>query len=132
MRSWTASKSGRVRVHANVCSVSLSSSSDAVAGFRAGSASYAPWVSFYNHSTRDGVFLGWDYFGHWTATYTMNGRGGIETHMRVAGYNRELLPGETVTTPKAFLGVFAGDLDDAGNTLLDWQYQYLWDYTRDG
>ena len=35
-------------------------------------------------------------------------------------------------TPKAFVGLYQGDLDEAGNACLDWQYRYLWDYTRDG
>jgi hypothetical protein len=132
VRIWTANKTGRVRITGGVCSASMSSAADAKPGFRAGSSSYAPWTAVYNHSTRDGLFIGWDYFGHWASSYTLNNRGGFEARMHVAGYNRKLLPGDTVTTPKAFVGLFAGDLDDAGNTLLDWQYRYLWDYTRDG
>ena len=131
-RIWTANKAGTVRISGGVCSVSLSSATDAVPGFRAGSASYAPWVALYNHSSREGLFIGWDYFGHWASSYVLNGRGGVAASMHVAGYHRSLMPGETVNTPKVFVGLFAGDLDDAGNTLLDWQYRYLWDYTRDG
>jgi hypothetical protein len=131
-RIWTASKAGTVRISGSVCSVSLSTSTDAKVGFRAGSSSYAPWVALYNHSSRDGLLIGWDYFGHWASSYTLDGRGGVRARMNVQGYDRDLMPGETVTTPKAFVGLFAGDLDDAGNALLDWQYRYLWDYTRDG
>ena len=29
------------------------------------------------------------------------------------------------------MGLFEKDLDNAGNECLDWQYRYLWDYTRD-
>jgi len=35
-------------------------------------------------------------------------------------------PGESLTTPMAFVGLFQGDLDEAGNEVLDWQYRYLW------
>jgi Melibiase len=130
-RVWTAMKPGTVKISGSICSVSLSASADAKPGFRAGSSSYAPWAALYNHATRDGLFIGWDYFGHWASSYTLDGHGSITARMHVRGYNRKLLPGETVTTPRAFVGLFEGDLDDAGNALLDWQYQYLWDYTRD-
>ncbi len=129
-RIWTASKAGSVRISGEICSSALSA--DAKPGFRAGSASYAPWIALYNHSTKDGLFIGWDYFGHWTSSYTIDKPGNVAAHMQVAGYKRNLQPGESVITPKVFLGLFQGDLDDAGNTLLDWQYRYLWDYTRDG
>ena len=129
-RLWTANKAGMVRVSGDICSGPLAA--DGKPGFRAGSASYAPWVALYDHSSKDGMFLGWDYFGHWASSYTLDQHGSVQAELHVAGYKRDLQPGETITTPKAFLGLFQGDLDDAGNTLLDWQYQYLWDYTRDG
>ncbi len=129
-RIWTANKSGTVRISGGICSGPLSG--EGKSGFRAGSSSYAPWVALYNHATKDGLFIGWDYFGRWASSYTLDGRGSVTARMNVAGYNRNLMPGETVQTPKAFVGLFQGDLDDAGNTLLDWQYRYLWDYTRDG
>ena len=131
-RIWTATKPGTVRIGGDVCSGALSSSDDAKPGFRPGSSSYAPWVALYNHATRDGLFIGWDYFGHWASSYTLGGNGSVAANMHVAGYSRNLMPGETITLPKVFVGLFAGDLDDAGNTLLDWQYRYLWEYTRDG
>ena len=131
-RIWTAEKPGALHISGSVCSLAMDQPTDALPHFRPGSSSYAPWVALYNHASRDGLFIGWDYFGHWTSSYTIKGDGGVSAHMHVAGYHRDLMPGETVTTPKAFVGLFTGDLDDAGNTLLDWQYQYLWDYTRDG
>ncbi len=129
-RIWTATKSGTVHINGGICSGPLSA--DDKSGFRAGSSSYAPWVAFYNHAKKDGLFIGWDYFGRWASSYALDGRGGVIARMHLAGYNRSLMPGETVQTPKVFVGLFQGDLDDAGNTLLDWQYRYLWDYTRDG
>ena len=131
-RIWTAAKSGTVRISGSVCSVSLSASTDEKPGFRAGSSSYAPWAALYNRTTREGMFIGWDYFGHWGSSYTLDRDGRVAARLHVAGYKRDLMPGETVTTPMALVGLFTGDLDDAGNALLDWQYRYLWDYTRDG
>ncbi len=131
-RIWTAPRTGAVHIRANVCSAEMSSPTDAVSDFRPGSSSYAPWVALYNPASRDGLFIGWDYFGHWASSYTMDDHGEVSARMHVAGYHRDLMPGESVTSPKAFVGLFTGDLDDAGNALLDWQYRYMWDYTRDG
>ena len=130
VRTWAATRPGTVTVTANLCSGALSA--DAKPGFRAGSSSYAPWSALFNSSTHDGLFIGWDYFGRWASAYSEAADGTVTARMHVAGYHRDLMPGESVQTPKAFIGLFAGDLDDAGNTLLDWQYRYLWDYTRDG
>ena len=52
--------------------------------------------------------------------------------LQVAGHKQTLRPGQSVTTPKAFVALYRDDLDNAGNELLDWQYRYLWDYTREG
>ena len=56
----------------------------------------------------------------------------MNARFRVAGYEKTLQPGESLTTPLAFVGLFQKDLDEAGNECLDWQYAYLWDYTRPG
>ena len=80
----------------------------------------------------EGLFIGWDYFGHWASTYTESRDGSVAVKFRVAGHNQTLKPGDSLTTPMAFVGLFNGDLDDAGNEVLDWQYRYLWDYTREG
>ena len=85
-----------------------------------------------NAGDSDGLFIGWDYFGHWASTFTQSTNGSVAVRFRVAGHNQNLKPGESLTTPMAFVGLFHGDLDAAGNDVLDWQYRYLWDYTRDG
>ena len=131
-RVWTAPKSGSIRISGSACSLSNSYVSDAKPGFRAGSSSYAPWVALYNHVSKDGLFIGWDYFGHWTSSYATEANGRVTARMHLAGYHSTLMPGQAITTPKAFVGLFEGDLDSAGNTLLDWQYRYMWDYTRPG
>ena len=131
-RIWTANKPGTVRVSGGICSVAPHGHRHN-AGFSCGLIELRSCGSpSTTMPSKDGLFIGWDYFGHWASSYTMDDRGGVQARMHVAGYNRDLSPGETVTTPKAFVGLFQGDLDDAGNTLLDWQYRYIWDYTRDG
>ena len=129
-RLWTANKAGMVRVSGDICSGPLAA--DASRVFGAGSASYAPWVALYDHASKDGMFIGWDYFGHWASSYTLDQprRRAAQCMSRdITGtFSRE----RRLPRPKHFVGLFQGDLDDAGNTLLDWQYRYLWDYTRDG
>jgi len=70
----------------------------------------------------------------WTlgSTFTEGTDGSVVAKFRVAGHNQNLKPGESLTTPMAFVGLFQGDLDEAGNESLDWQVPLSWDYTRRG
>lgn len=99
-------------------------------GFKMGSAIYAPWNALYDRSSNQGLFIGFDYFGHWTSSFTAGEDGSVRAEFQVAGHHQILAPGESLVTPKAFTGLYANDLDNAGNECLDWQYRYLWDYTR--
>jgi hypothetical protein len=101
-------------------------------GFRMGSSTYAPWNALLDKTTRQGIFLGWDYFGHWASRFEAEADGRIRIEFRVAGHRQTLAPGQELATPQAFTGLFSDDLDNAGNECLDWQYRYLWDYTRPG
>lgn len=100
--------------------------------FKPGTASYAPWYAFLHRGTGQGMFIGFDYFGHWASRIEVNPDGQAAVRLGLAGWSRELRPGQSVTTPWAFTGLFRDDLDNAGNELLDWQYAWLWDQTRDG
>lgn len=131
-RVWTAPKAGRIHVSASVCNTGNGAGGTAGYGFRPGSASYAPWYSLYGNDTKQGVFIGWDYFGHWTSSFSLNSNGSVTVQLKLAGHKQSLAPGESITTPKAFAGLYREDLDNAGNECLDWQYRYLWDYTREG
>ena len=130
-RVWTAPKDGEVRITGSVCN-SGNRSQVAPRGFRPGSSSYAPWYALYGRDTKQGLFIGFDYFGHWASGFELRPDGAIGAQLRIAGFRRELKSGQSFTTPWAFTGLFHDDLDNAGNELLDWQYNYLWDYTRDG
>ena len=101
-------------------------------GIKMGSAIYAPWNALFDRSTGQGMFIGFDYFGHWTSSFKAGEDGSIRVEFRVAGHHQTLAPGESLTTPKAFTGLYTKDLDNAGNECLDWQYRYMWDYTRPG
>jgi hypothetical protein len=105
---------------------------DSKFGFKMGSASYAPWFALYDRVQQEGIVIGFDYFGRWASSFTPETDKSVSMQLKVAGYHQALAPGASVTTPKAFTGIFRSDLDNAGNEVLDWQYQYLWDYTRAG
>lgn len=96
-----------------------------------GSGAYLQWFCVRDTSSGGGLFAGFDYYGRWAAEMGNYSGGPGYLGLRVAGYNKELAPGESLETPKAFTGVFVGDLDEMGNQLKDWQYRYLWDYTSD-
>ena len=119
-------------------------------GFRMGTMTYAPWFCLRDPATGVAAYMGFDCMAHWRAEFTAcragspspappAGRGtetaphnaGRTADVRVAGYSRHLEPGETVRTPYAFCGVFSEDLDNMGQELLEWQYRYQWDYTRE-
>lgn len=127
-RVWTAPKSGRVHILGHVCNTGNWAGADPNYHFRMGTASYAPWYALTNG--KSGLVIGWDYFGHWTSGFDLAPDGLVTSELRVAEYNKTLAPGESLTTPMAFCCVYTGDLDEAGNALLDWQYGYLWDYAR--
>jgi hypothetical protein len=94
-----------------------------------GYSGYLPLAFFSNDSTRDGVAVGWDYLGHWNMDVSAtNGRLGLK--LALAGYEKNLASGEGMETPKAFVAAFSGGVDELGNQLLDWQYQYLWEFTN--
>jgi hypothetical protein len=96
-----------------------------------GSGAYLQWFCLRDAAAGGGLFVGFDYFGRWAAEIGNYFGGPAYLGLRVAGYEKELAPGESLVTPKAFTGLFAGDLDSMGNQLKDWQYRYLWDYTSD-
>lgn len=132
IRVWTAPKPGRIQITGAICNTGNRENGMGSGGVRMGSSSYAPWTALFSRDTKAGIFIGWDYFGHWGSSYTHNLDGSVTVRLHVAGHRQTLAPGDSLTTPKAFVGLFRNDLDNAGNECLDWQYRYLWDYTREG
>ena len=132
VRRWTAPRAGTVRVTGTVCNAGNAALGIAPAGHKMGSEAYAPWYALYDRRTRQGLVIGWDYMGHWDSRFAASDSTAVRATLRVAGYRTPLAPGESLTTPKAFVALYRDDLDNAGNELLDWQYRYLWDYTRPG
>ena len=97
------------------------------------SSSYGGWdhmplMAINDPSGRQGVFVGWDYLGPWAAEISAEKGDSIQVHLALKAYHRTLQPGEQIETPQAFMGMFAGDIDDMGNGILDWQYQFYWQH----
>jgi hypothetical protein len=99
--------------------------------FRETSESYVPLFSLYNTSANDGAIMSFDYFGRWTATIG-NSNGDASMSLAIPNYSSSLAAGATATSPTATVMTYKTDLDDMTNRLLDYQYRYLWDYTRSG
>ena len=123
-RVFTAPRAGRVTI-----SGSLRNTGNAAlpgSGFRMGTQTYAPWFCLMDSQTGEAAYMGFDCMAHWRAEFSAS-----DADIRLAGYSRDLAPGETIRTPYAFTGLFAGDLDDMGQEVLEWQYRCMWDYTRE-
>ena len=101
-----------------------------LAGFAETSLNYIPWFSVWNRAEQDGVAIGFDYYGRWAMDAGNQHGGPGSLSLAIPNYETTLAPSESVTTPRAFTSVYVDDLDVMTNDLLDWQYRYLWDYTR--
>lgn len=93
--------------------------------------SYLPWFALKDTTSKSGVAMGFDYFGHWQVLIS-GASADLGIRLRIANFAQLLAPGGSVTMPPTFVMMFQGDMDDMGNRLVDWQYRYLWEYARPG
>ncbi len=101
-----------------------------------GSVSYHPYFVLLDPKAGEGLFLGFNYLGPWTARIwnpgeqkTAQGNFLVSTGLQL--HTEPLAPGASFESPNSFTGVFKGDLDSAGEQLQDWQATFKWDYTRE-
>lgn len=95
-----------------------------------------PFFALQYRDDQDGLFFTWDYSGKWT---TKVGNNSGMTFAQVAVYNKldtgdwtfTVAPDETFSSPVSRVGVFAGDTDDLGNAITDYQYKYKWSDTNE-
>ncbi|MGA9354222.1 MAG: hypothetical protein WBV46_11070 [Terriglobales bacterium] len=92
--------------------------------------SFLPLVFLLDRRTDEGIAVGWDYLGHWRFTIGDQAGSSIDMALEVAGFEKDLEPGASIETPKAFAATFSGGVDALGNQLLDWQYAYMWEFTN--
>ncbi len=91
---------------------------------------YLPLVFLLNQKTNEGAAIGWDYLGHWRFQIASQEATSLNMSLEIAGFEKDLVPGGKVETPKAFLATFSGGVDELGNQLLDWQYAFMWEFTN--
>jgi hypothetical protein len=91
---------------------------------------HMPWFALWNRARAEGIYVGFDYFGNWSLPVGQRDGSGMALSLFIPDYDQPLAAGGSLSTPKAFDGVYRTDLDDMTNRLLDWQYRYMWDYTR--
>lgn len=100
-----------------------------------GSATYHPYFVLEDAKAGEGIFVGFNYLGPWTARIwnagEYPGRAGFLVSTQVQLHTEPLAPGATFEAPNSFIGVFKGDLDTAGEQMQDWQATYKWDLTRE-
>ena len=85
---------------------------------------YIPFIAI-NNNKADGIYIGWE----WSI-----GRINIEknallsqVHLQVGNrddFRTDLMPGEKFEVPPGFIGAYKGDLDDAGNSLRPYLFNY--------
>ncbi len=127
---WTANKDGKIKIQGGVTNTGNASGISKNYGYKMNSQTYAPWFALKSDKSKNGMFIGYDFFGHNLATFVSDDNGNVQVKLRVAGHNQTLKPGEEINLPKGFTGLFNSDIDEAGNECLNWQYRYMWDYTR--
>ncbi|MGH9544909.1 MAG: hypothetical protein ACRD23_06805 [Terriglobales bacterium] len=91
---------------------------------------YLPLIFLLNRGAAEGVAVGWDYLGHWRFEIGNQDNGPLGLQLELAGFAKTLPPGGQIETPKAFMAPFSGGVDALGNQLLDWQYEYFWEFTN--
>ncbi len=95
--------------------------------------SYTPWMAVQRTTgDRDGCFAEVDCTSMWRMSVDRDHGGPLTIGVGLPDlqFTQPIQPGEEVKLPLITLGVFRDDLDDMGRRLYDWQYAYLWDYTR--
>lgn len=100
-------------------------------GFSESSSDYIPWFALYDASTNDGMIMGFDSFARWQASVGAS-NGDASLSLSLPSYSGSLAAGATETMPQTFTMPYVHDMDDMTNRVLDWQYRYLWDDTRNG
>jgi len=94
-----------------------------------GTRNQVPWLSFQRcEGERDGWFLLLDQEGPWEVA--ADRKDGGSPRVTVSSYGVGLKPNERYVLPLVTLGVYHGELDDMGQRVYGWFYEYRWDHTH--
>lgn len=93
---------------------------------------YTSWMALQRQAeTQDGWFVALDYLGTWVMSLDAEAQGPALLNVSLPSLaDYPLATGERLQLPLITLGVYQKDLDDMGQRVYDWQYEYLWDYTN--
>ena len=85
------------------------------------SPSAAGWIAIENSKVHEVLFLGVQWESYWTVRLTpqAGGGGGVLLECVLNTQDHDLAPGERFASPRVFLGVSRGDLDDSLRMLHD-------------
>lgn len=87
------------------------------------------FVTLRDRVDAEGIVATWDYTGNWVMNVGVSyGKILVEPRATIA---TPLAAGTTITGPVGRTAFYSGDLDDMGNTVLDFTYRYLWEHTND-
>jgi hypothetical protein len=97
-----------------------------------GTTVYNEFFVLRNRLSTEGLWLTFDYMGHWKTRVGNSSGTNINLWGTLGGINIPVANGDGFTTGYHTIGTFSGgDLDDMGNTILKYVYTYQWDYYRE-
>jgi alpha-galactosidase len=87
----------------------------------------ADWIPYVvvDSTGKSGVYLGWEWSNGRIAISADSASGGARLMAGIGDdFKTDLSAGETFEVPPGFVGAYAGDLDDAGNSVRRYLFQY--------
>jgi len=93
------------------------------------STTYIPWFAMLTADESEGLAFSFDYFGRWQVGCRVAGSM-AQLSFQLPGFDLEMTPGDSWSSPPYVVTRFSGHLENMTDILLEWQYRYLWQYTR--
>ncbi len=82
-------------------------------------------ITFVDAQNKHGLYIGWEWSIGRIAIATLPGPGAAAIKAGSGDdFKTDLTPGETFEVPPGFIGAYQGDLDDAGNSLRKYLFNY--------
>ncbi len=81
--------------------------------------SAAGWIAVENSKAHEVLFLGVEWESYWAVRLAPQPGGGVLLQCVLNTQDHDLAPGQGLASPRVFLGVSRGDLDDSLRTLHD-------------
>ena len=105
-RVWKAETAGRVRVKCQFCN-DQNWAGNPDYGPKGSSDSYAPWYAIYNRKNAAGLYIGWDYFGHWKSQFTQSEDGQVPCSIQSEEFQEGTCSGRVVGDTEGVCGTLS-------------------------